>query len=67
LRVATFSSACRIRELALRRLDEAGIRWCEVFIGGGILAVGAAVSASLAVSALLIAPLRPAASMSVHG
>ena len=53
LRVATFSSACRIRERALRRLDEAGIPWCEVFIGGGILAVGAAVSAGLAVSALL--------------
>ncbi|MFJ3057519.1 LysR family transcriptional regulator [Herbaspirillum sp. NPDC087042] len=53
LRVATFSSACRIRELAVRRLDEVGIPWCEVFVGGGILAVGAAVSAGLAVSALL--------------
>lgn len=53
LRVATFSSTCRIRELSLRRLDEAGIAWVEVFVGGGILAVGAAVSAGLAVSALL--------------
>ncbi|ALU88895.1 transcription regulator protein [Herbaspirillum rubrisubalbicans M1] len=61
LRVATFSSTCGIRELALRRLDEAGIDWIEVFIGGGILAVGAAVSAGLAVSALLHRSAPPAA------
>jgi DNA-binding transcriptional LysR family regulator len=53
LRVATFSSACRIRELSLARLDDAGIAWVEVFVGGGIQAVGAAVSAGLAVAALL--------------
>lgn len=61
LRVATFSSSCRIRELAVRRLDEAGIAWCEVFVGGGILAVGAAVSAGLAVSALLYRSAPPGA------
>jgi hypothetical protein len=65
LRVATFSSACRIRELALRRLDEAGIRWCEVFVGGGILAVGRR-RRPCSVGAAHRA-LRPAASMSVHG
>ncbi|MBO9536056.1 LysR substrate-binding domain-containing protein [Herbaspirillum sp.] len=53
LRLATFSTTCRIRDMTLRRLDEAGIPWVEVFIGGGIHAVGAAVSAGLAVSALL--------------
>lgn len=53
LRVATFSTSCKIRDLALRRLDDSGIPWMEVFIGGGIHAVGAAVSAGLAVSALL--------------
>ncbi|OWY35902.1 LysR family transcriptional regulator [Herbaspirillum aquaticum] len=61
LRVATFSSACRIRELSLRRLDAAGIPWVEVFVGGGILAVGAAVSAGLAVSALLHRSAPPGA------
>ncbi|KAF1042195.1 MAG: HTH-type transcriptional regulator GltC [Herbaspirillum frisingense] len=53
LRVATFSTSCRVRELAVRRLDDAGIPWIEVFVGGGIHAVGAAVSAGLAVSAML--------------
>jgi DNA-binding transcriptional LysR family regulator len=54
LRLATFSTTCRIRDLTLQRLDAAGIAWAEVFIGGGIHAVGAAVSAGLAVSALLV-------------
>jgi len=54
LRLATFSTTCRIRDLTLQRLDQAGIAWAEVFIGGGIHAVGAAVSAGLAVSALLV-------------
>lgn len=53
MRVATFSTACRIRDMALRRLDEAGIAWTEVFVGGGIHAVCAAVTAGLAMSALL--------------
>lgn len=53
LRLATFSTTCGIRELAVRRLDEAGIAWSEVFIGGGVHAVAAAILAGLAVSALL--------------
>ena len=53
LRLAAFSKVCGIRELAVRRLDDAGIGWKEVFIGGGMHAVGAAVSAGLAVAALL--------------
>ncbi|EJN08789.1 LysR family transcriptional regulator [Herbaspirillum sp. YR522] len=61
LRLATFSTTCRIRDLALQRLDEAGIAWAEVFIGGGIHAVGAAVTAGLAVSALLVRTAPPGA------
>ncbi len=54
LRLATFSQQCGIRELAIRRLDDAGIAWVEVFIGGGVHAVAAAVTAGLAVTALLV-------------
>lgn len=61
LRLATFSTTCRIRDMSLRRLDEVGIPWVEVFIGGGIHAVGAAVSAGLAVSALLHRTAPPGA------
>lgn len=53
LRLATFSPNCGIRELAVRRLDDASIAWTEVFIGGGVHAVAAAVTAGLAVTALL--------------
>ena len=53
LPLAMFSSVCAIRELAVRRLDDAGIVWAEVFIGGGVNAVAAAISAGLAISALL--------------
>lgn len=52
LRLATLASPCGIRAAATRALDEAGVLWCEVFVGGGVLAVGAAVSAGLAVAAL---------------
>lgn len=53
LRLATFSTTCGIRELVVRRLDDAGIRWVEVFVGGGVHAISAAILAGLAVSALL--------------
>ena len=36
-------------------LDEAGVAWTEVFVGGGVATIGAAVSAGLAVAALGIA------------
>jgi hypothetical protein len=35
------------------RRSAAGIAWTEVFVGGGVMAVGAAVSAGLAVAALV--------------
>ncbi|WP_336486343.1 LysR family transcriptional regulator [Methylobacterium nigriterrae] len=52
LRLATLAAPCGVRAAATRALDEAGIAWTEVFVGGGVMAVGAAVSAGLAVAAL---------------
>ncbi|HKT94455.1 MAG TPA: LysR family transcriptional regulator, partial [Paraburkholderia sp.] len=37
---------------AVRALDAAGVAWTEVFVGGGVAAVGAALAAGLAVSPL---------------
>jgi len=52
LRLATQAEPCSVRSMALAALEEAGIAWTEVFIGGGIPTIGAAVSAGLAVAAL---------------
>lgn len=52
LRLATMAAPCGVRHLAVRALDDAGIVWTEVFIGGGVMAVGAAVSAGLGVAAM---------------
>ncbi|OLF54402.1 LysR family transcriptional regulator [Pseudomonas chlororaphis] len=52
LRLATMAAPCGVRQLAVRVLDAAGIPWTEVFVGGGVMAVGAAVSAGLGVAAL---------------
>lgn len=52
LRLATMAVPCGVRHVAVRVLDEAGIPWTEVFIGGGVMAVCAAVSAGLGVAAL---------------
>ncbi len=52
LRLATQSDSCSVRAMGLAALDKAGIPWTEVFIGGGIATIGAAVSAGLAVAAL---------------
>lgn len=52
LRLATLAAPCGVRAAATRALDEAGIGWTEVFVGGGVMAVGAAVSAGLAMAAL---------------
>lgn len=40
-----------MRDIATKALDACGIPWVEVFIGGGSIAVDAAVAAGLAVSA----------------
>ncbi|AZC36621.1 LysR family transcriptional regulator [Pseudomonas chlororaphis] len=52
LRLATMAAPCGVRHVAVRVLDDAGIPWTEVFIGGGVMAVCAAVSAGLGVAAL---------------
>lgn len=59
LPLAVLAAPCGVRSTALRALERANIAWHETFIGGGIAAVGAAVAAGLAVSALArrVAPL----------
>lgn len=59
LRLATQAEPCSVRSMATTALDTAGISWTEVFVGGGIPTIGAAVSAGLAVAALgrRVAPL----------
>lgn len=52
LPLATMPEPCGVRVMAGQLLDEAGIPWTEVFVGGGIAAVSAAVMAGIGVSAL---------------
>lgn len=52
LPLALLAAPCAVRAAAIGTLDAAGIAWQEVFVGGGVAAVGAALEAGLAVSAL---------------
>lgn len=52
LPVATLAEPCGVRVLSSRLLDEAGIAWAQIFVGGGVAAVAAAVMAGLGVAAL---------------
>lgn len=52
LPVATMAEPCGVRVIAGRFLDEAGISWTESFVGGGVTAVVAAVTAGLGIAAL---------------
>ncbi|GAB1836104.1 LysR family transcriptional regulator [Achromobacter xylosoxidans] len=52
LPLATMAEPCGVRAMAGQLLDEAGIPWTEVFVGGGVMAVAAAVMAGLGVAAL---------------
>jgi DNA-binding transcriptional LysR family regulator len=52
LPLATMAQPCGVRALAAQLLDEAGVPWTEVFVGGGVPAVAAAVMAGLGVAAL---------------
>lgn len=52
LRLASLSASCGVRNAATRVLDAAHMEWVEVFLGGGMTAVIAAVSAGIAVGAL---------------
>jgi DNA-binding transcriptional LysR family regulator len=52
LRLATQAEPCNVRAMAVGALDGAGVAWTEVFVGGGVATIGAAISAGLAVAAL---------------
>jgi DNA-binding transcriptional LysR family regulator len=64
LRLATLAPPCGVHALASRALDSAKIKWVEAFVGGGIAAVAAAVTAGLGV-APLAARLAPAGSVDI--
>lgn len=61
LRLAGLAGPCNVRAAAARTLDAAGLPWTEVFVGGGVLAVGAAVMAGLAIAALAPSTAPPGA------
>jgi DNA-binding transcriptional LysR family regulator len=52
LPLATMAEPCGVRALAGQLLDAAAVPWTEVFVGGGVAAVAAAVMAGLGVAAL---------------
>jgi DNA-binding transcriptional LysR family regulator len=52
LRLATQSEPCSVRSMAIAALNASDIPWTEVFVGGGVATIGAAISAGLAVAAL---------------
>ncbi|WP_395701363.1 LysR family transcriptional regulator [Aquabacterium sp.] len=52
LPLATLAEPCGVRAIAIQRLEGAGISWTEVFVGGGMAAVAAAVRAGLGVAAV---------------
>jgi DNA-binding transcriptional LysR family regulator len=52
LPLATLAEPCGVRATATQLLDAAGHPWTEVFVGGGVAAVAAAVMAGLGVAAL---------------
>lgn len=52
VRVASQIAPCSIRALSYKALEDANCEWNEVFSGGGVAAVSAAVSSGLAVAAM---------------
>ena len=52
LPVATLAEPCGVRLMAGQLLDAAAVPWTEIFVGGGVAAVSAAVMAGLGVAAL---------------
>lgn len=64
LPLANLAAPCGLRTLAHRALDTVGTTWVEVFSGGGVMAVGAAVTAGIAVAALA-ARVAPVGSVDV--
>jgi DNA-binding transcriptional LysR family regulator len=52
LPLAGQSEVCGMRSMGVTALDQAGIPWTEVFVGGGVGTIAAAVSAGLAIAVL---------------
>ena len=52
LPLATMAEPCGVRAIAGQLLDAAGVSWSEIFVGGGVAAVAAAVMAGVGVAAL---------------
>jgi DNA-binding transcriptional LysR family regulator len=52
LPLATLAEPCGVRMMAAQLLDAAAVPWKEIFVGGGVAAVAAAVTAGLGVAAL---------------
>ena len=52
LPLVTLAEPCGVRAMAEQLLDAAGVPWTEIFIGGGVAAVAAAVMAGIGVAAL---------------
>ena len=52
LPIVTMAEPCGVRAMAAQLLDSAGVSWTEVFVGGGVPAVAAAVTAGLGLAAL---------------
>lgn len=50
--LATMAEPCGVRQMAGEYLDKAAVTWTEVFVGGGVAAVTAAVMAGIGVAAL---------------
>ena len=52
LPLATIPEPCGVRASAVQLLDAAAVPWTEIFVGGGVAAVSAAVMVGLGVAAL---------------
>lgn len=52
LPIASMADPCGVRLMAYQLLDDAGWQWSEIFVGGGVSAVSAAVMAGLGIAAL---------------
>lgn len=52
LPLVCLAAPCSLRAMALRALDDASVPWTEVFSGGGVAAVQAAVEAGLGIACL---------------
>lgn len=65
LPLATIAEPCGVRALAAQILDNAGIPWTEIFVGGGVATVAAAVAAGVGVAALAPRMLQAADAVDV--